>query len=236
MLPGQVENWVILLDLTQFGLFTSLLSTLRKVMTFIQAHHRGRLFKMHVLNTPLTIYIPWSIVKAFFEPSSVSKVAFHSTQRPLDLLHHISVNQLEQKFGGNEPNQTQFWPPTAPTLTDVFLPTDNPNQLLVSEVEYFELLHHGRLVNNKLSPYLVTSNEVIPTPIHKPPPLRYQPSFPEDAVDELVTKVDENAVRGTRKVSLKTDLDDKYEIFHDIREFPPSLASSPRNHLNAKHN
>jgi len=154
LLPGQIENWIFILDLNGMGLSTLPLNPLKKLLGYLQHNYRGRLYVMYIVNTPSTIYIPWKIAKKFIEESTVNKIFFHKKQTPDPLYAHTNKDQVEQKYGGTAPNIDKFWPPILPEK-DVFLNTQERRQL-ISKEDYISLYENGRLSKYKVNMDLTT--------------------------------------------------------------------------------
>ena len=76
LLPGQIENWVIILDFNNMGLFTFPVMSFKKMIGFLQSNYRARMYKLYAVNTPNSIWVPWKAVQVFLEENTVSKVSF----------------------------------------------------------------------------------------------------------------------------------------------------------------
>ena len=50
------------------------MQVLKEVFSFMQNNFRGRLYRAYVLNAPWSFSAAWSVVKAFMEESTASKV------------------------------------------------------------------------------------------------------------------------------------------------------------------
>jgi len=81
----------------------------RKLFGYLQANFKCRLHKIFIINASAGIYAPWQIAKKFLDGDTVEKVNFYKTQVPKDLFYKINPDQVEQQFGGNAPNCTQYW-------------------------------------------------------------------------------------------------------------------------------
>ena len=71
----------------------------------------------------------WAAVKNFIEETTAMKISVTSSATDAKMLTHINPEQLEEKYGGEEPNVTNFWPPK-PNKGDFFISTDVPSQIL----------------------------------------------------------------------------------------------------------
>ena len=76
---------------------------------FLQSNYRGHLWVMHVVNSPSSIMVPWSIIKGFMDETTVKKIQFSKTSVPKTLFEIANPDQIEKKYGGNAQNITSFW-------------------------------------------------------------------------------------------------------------------------------
>jgi hypothetical protein len=63
-IPGQVENWVALVDSGYQGLF-SMIESMKKAFGFLANTYRSRLFAAYNVRITTSISMIWTIVKAF---------------------------------------------------------------------------------------------------------------------------------------------------------------------------
>jgi len=152
LLPGQVENWVVITDLENVGIMNLPYSLLQEVFSFMQNNFRGRMYRAYILDAPWTFSAAWNVLKTFMEGSTASKVSICSDRHDPGLKDHINMSQIEKKIGGNMENLTTYWPPSQ-TSTDYSVPT-NPT-LLLAESEYKAMANQGMLQGCKVSPFLV---------------------------------------------------------------------------------
>ena len=64
LIPGQVENWNVIVDAAHTGLF-SLVGSMKKSFTFLSDTYRSRMFVCYVTRVPTSVSILWGIVKRF---------------------------------------------------------------------------------------------------------------------------------------------------------------------------
>ena len=108
-LPGQVENWVVIYDLGGMGVTDIPMSAIKGSSQKMSQNYGGRLYKMFVVNAPGTIYFTWKIVSAFLDPVTVDKIKISKTNTEKHLFDNIDPSQVEQKYGGKQPNRENFW-------------------------------------------------------------------------------------------------------------------------------
>lgn len=73
LVPGQVENWVGLIDSGYQGLF-SMIDAMREAFTFLADTYRSRLFACYNVRITTSISIIWGIVKKFLEDDTIEKI------------------------------------------------------------------------------------------------------------------------------------------------------------------
>jgi len=132
LLPGQVEQWVTIMDVEGFSLFSLPLGGGRKLLNHLETHYRGRLYRLYLVNSPSAVWLSWKIVKQFLEDSTVDKVDIVSDNKIKKLYKHAHLSQLEKKFGGTQENKTVFWPGNRP-IEEFLTSEDNPDKLHVTK-------------------------------------------------------------------------------------------------------
>lgn len=114
MMPGQVENWIVITDLCNKGLTKLPISDMQRVIKTLQDNFRCRMSVNYLVNSPRSIYFIWRIAKKFIEEHTIKKIRIEKNSDPSEILTHFNRSQVERKYGGIAPNLTQFWPPTFP--------------------------------------------------------------------------------------------------------------------------
>ncbi len=72
------------------GLFSLPVSPLKEIMGYLSNNYRSRLYKMYILNTPSSIFIPWNIAKTLLEENTVKKINFFKNNHPEPLFEHVN--------------------------------------------------------------------------------------------------------------------------------------------------
>lgn len=109
LLPGQVENWVLLLDLAGFtGLPRQ---TIKQICDFFSLHYPCRLYKAYVLNCHTSL---WSSLSVSLSPDTSSHFYLEASATCDQLLDQFNESQIERRYGGSAPSVEQFWPPQCP--------------------------------------------------------------------------------------------------------------------------
>mmetsp|Transcript_35566 Transcript_35566/g.32050 ORF Transcript_35566/g.32050 Transcript_35566/m.32050 type:complete len:292 (+) Transcript_35566:118-993(+) len=155
LLPGQVENWVIIQDMGKMGITELPLKMLKTVMDFLQNNFRARLYKMYAVNAPSTIYWGFKLVKPLLEETTANKIHFTKEGVNEEMWTHINKTQVEKRFGGNAENNEKFWPPQFPS-EQYFLENEKPEDFLVSKDEYKKRYQEGQLTGKKVDPSIAS--------------------------------------------------------------------------------
>lgn len=116
MLPGRVENWVVLSDFEKNGFGDLSLGSIKQIMSALTDNYRCRLGVNYVVNPAKSVYYIWTCVKPFLDDVLIEKVKILNTSIPAELFTHCNPYQVEEKYGGKSPNLTQFWPPCLPEV------------------------------------------------------------------------------------------------------------------------
>ena len=127
MLPGQVENWVFIIDLNKTGLtdlpysvlyiyififipYFLFFKLLQKIMSYMQNNFRSRLYVMYIVQAPSAINFMWGMMKGFLEENTQRKIQIMKHIVPENLFKHTNKEQIEVKYGGFSPTKTSnYW-------------------------------------------------------------------------------------------------------------------------------
>ena len=149
LIPGQIENWIVIVDFDNVGLsdigeFKKILSTLSK--------HRGRVFKNYFVN--ITGLIKISIKTAVKVFSSVAKKLIILGPNELNKTQEIiSPENIEKKYGGlaNDviPGDNNLFPPIMPN--SIFVNPGEKNINIVTPEAYKEMC----LNSNPYKPFVI---------------------------------------------------------------------------------
>lgn len=72
-IPGQVENWVAIVDSGYQGLF-KMVDSMKKAFSFLTDTYRSRLFAAYNVRITTSISIIWGIVKRFLPQDTIEKI------------------------------------------------------------------------------------------------------------------------------------------------------------------
>jgi len=114
LLPGKVENWVVITDFEKSGLSDLGFGPIKQVMGVLTDYYRCRLGCNYVVNPSKTVYYIWSMVKRFLDEVLIEKVKILNKGVPDEIFLHCNPYQVEEKYGGKSKNVEVYWPPTMP--------------------------------------------------------------------------------------------------------------------------
>lgn len=106
LIPGQVENWVLLVDLKGFNIAEALKH--KKIIHELFTHYPCRLGAVYLLRTG---NVANTLVK-MLPQNTLCKVKV--VEKNCDLLNEFNPQQLEIRYGGSANNVKNFWPPVVP--------------------------------------------------------------------------------------------------------------------------
>lgn len=128
-LPGQVENWVVIIDISKLPVEKFPKPEIKRIMGILQNNYRCRLGRMWMLNATKAQMFLWKIVSVFIEKETIQKISFTSDPTHKDLKANFLPINLETKYGGMATEPTNYWPPAMPG--DRFI--EDPTRLLNDE-------------------------------------------------------------------------------------------------------
>jgi len=154
LLPGQVENWVVIADLGKQGITSLPISSIKQVFGYLQNNYRARMHKSYIVNAPFMVQATWTMVKPFLEETTIEKISLSSGNSSADMFKHVNPAQVEEKFGGKAKNLTSYWPPQKCEET-VAVAGDDLSSLLVSPDVYAVYNEQGKLQGHKVDPNIL---------------------------------------------------------------------------------
>nr|PVC53807.1 hypothetical protein MACL_00003461 [Theileria orientalis] len=116
LIPGQIEQWKVIIDLDGTNLFNIPGSLLKQIAKSLSVNYRARLSKLYIINAPYLISVIWNIVKNVIPKITQEKIVISSGKNTKKLLEIALPSQLEQKYGGKAPNVKMFDMPIMPEL------------------------------------------------------------------------------------------------------------------------
>lgn len=101
MIPGQIENWVTIMDLNQASLGSIPVSTIKTIVGYLSNHYKSRLFRLYMINTTSSVTTIWKTIKFFLDEITVKKINILKEGTPEKLYLHCNKSQIPIKFGGS---------------------------------------------------------------------------------------------------------------------------------------
>jgi hypothetical protein len=111
LMPGKVENWVGLMDLSNLSLSKIPKKWLGGFIKSCQSNYKCRGVKSFVLNSSWGVRMIWKMVSPFVDSNVKKKIIFHDSNKCQELIDLFHPSQLEKKFGGKARNLDIYWPP-----------------------------------------------------------------------------------------------------------------------------
>lgn len=93
-LPGQVESWNIIYDLGGMGITEIPTGTLKSMLQKMSLNYGGRLYRLWVVNAPMTITFSWKIVSAFLDQVTVDKIKISKSNTEKDIWNLCDKSQV----------------------------------------------------------------------------------------------------------------------------------------------
>lgn len=111
MLPGQVENWIGIIDVQKQGLSDLPLSALGEVIKVFTSCYKSRTAKIFIVNTTILTSALWTAVSAFIEKGTKVKIMLSSESYPQEMKDMIHPEQVFERLGGWLKEPAVAWPP-----------------------------------------------------------------------------------------------------------------------------
>jgi len=108
VVPGRVENLVVLVDLRGLSFSQVSISALGEVYKVMSNHYAGRAFRFYVCNLPHALHFFAGLAKSLLTDRQRQKLVVLDDVS--ELRQHFATHQLEQDLGGWRPQITQFYP------------------------------------------------------------------------------------------------------------------------------
>ena len=158
MIPGQIENWIIYVNLNGTNGIT-LPIALTKIVKSLSDNFISRLYKCYVLGlNPLLTFI-YNIVCKIVEKVTVEKIILLKNKEDPKKNLYINPENLEIRFGGKAQDleydkENSLFPPRMPS-DYFFLENENPKDILITEEEYIEKYKSGQILLRNASPFIL---------------------------------------------------------------------------------
>ena len=158
LIPGQIENWIMFVNIEKVSLL-SIPDSIKKLIKTLSDYFIARLYKSYVLGLGGFLQFLYRIFCTFLEEITVRKFVILKNRNDPNLFQDINPQNLEERFGGqaqncvyDEPNC--LFPPRMPSQ-DYFKPNEDPNEILISEEDYIERYNNGNIPKESVSPFIL---------------------------------------------------------------------------------
>ena len=114
-MPGQIENWIIVIDFEKMGLTEIPYKQVGGFISTLQNQYRCTSARIFILNVNWAFSIIWKVVNKFLEGHTKKKITTTSQNTNELLQELVAPEQLEEKYGGSAYNPAHdddnYWPP-----------------------------------------------------------------------------------------------------------------------------
>ena len=150
LIPGQIENWVAIIDFEGAGV--SDVSDFKKIISILNSY-RGRVFRNYFINISGFLKIAVKAAINIFGKSSAKKVRILDDDELNKLQEIISPSNIQKKYGGTapdaQPGGNNLFPPRMPSMNYEL----NGERLnIISEEAYKEMC----LNSNPYKPFAIS--------------------------------------------------------------------------------
>merc|ERR1711957_505813 len=112
MVPGHVEQWIVVVDFSDTGYTEIAVSNIKSFVVSTQKLFKNYNVKTYIINSGWLIKKGYDVLSTFLEPVVRSKQVFLGSDYKQILKAEIGAENLEKKYGGLLPNKTEnFFPP-----------------------------------------------------------------------------------------------------------------------------
>lgn len=156
LIVGQIENWIIISDISDVSLLF-MPKDLKRLIDALSSCYRCRLFRNYIIGMNAGLRFIAKLVMKLLDQATVNKIRFLEPQNmKQELTTFINEENLEKKYGGKAkdlvPGLNHIFPPVMPT--NVYeKPGDN---LLIKEDQYKEMC----ILSKPFKP-IIMSNDLI---------------------------------------------------------------------------
>ena len=159
LIPGQIENWVMILNFEGSSPL-NLPDVIKKLIKTVSDNFLSRLYKCYVYGMSLFVNFMFKIICNFLEEVTVQKITILDKNNLGHLFENIRQDNVEEKFGGTAPNiqeglenKNTLFPPRMPSM-NFTIENENQKNILITKEEYIQLVEDKKIREDCISPYL----------------------------------------------------------------------------------
>ena len=138
-IPGQIENWVLIIDLKKFR--TNDIINHKKLIAELFTHYPCRLGAIYLLRGGKTVLG----LNKLLPQNTLCKLKI--IEKESDMLNEFNPQQLEIRYGGSAPNIKTFWPPVVPA-TSFRAASDSVQEFLSAISSYKEYFPNPKIYSD----------------------------------------------------------------------------------------
>ena len=132
-IAGRIENIVLIFDLINLGVWSFPYALVKNLIGYMQNQYKQKPRAIFVVNAPRTFAAVWKVIGQVLDANTAAKVFIFSGNTNPKILETIAPEQLEERYGGNNPQKTSnFFPPSYPS--DIFNSIMNFNLSLAQSI------------------------------------------------------------------------------------------------------
>jgi len=163
LIPGQVENWIMILN---FGGSSPLNmpNVVKKMINILSENFLSRLYKCYVYGMSFIINLMFKLICNFLEEVTVQKINIIDKKNMNKIYENIRKDNLEEKFGGTAPNikeginnNNSLFPPRMPSSNFIL---EDKNEILITKEEYIRLVEEKKIKKEYISPFILKEIEI----------------------------------------------------------------------------
>lgn len=137
-IPGQVENWNIILDVSDFSM-VFIPSQLKTIFHVLMNNYRCRLYVMYIVNVSPVLNFLWNTIKGVLDTNTEKKIKLLKSNDLSMIFTFINPEQIEQRFGGKAPNvEGHYFPHIIPSQN--FAIENDPQDKLMPLKDYLDFM------------------------------------------------------------------------------------------------
>ena len=158
LIPGQIENWIMFINLGKTSLL-SMPDSIKKLIKALSDYFIARLYKSYILGMNAILRLIFKFMCNFLEEVTVKKFVILDGKKDPKLFTDINPQNLEERFGGKAQDCVYdedfcLFPPRMPS-NNYFFSNENPEDILITEDEYIEKYNNGQIPSQSVSPFVM---------------------------------------------------------------------------------
>jgi hypothetical protein len=158
LIPGQVENWDVIIDCKDVYI-TSIPAELQSIISHLQNNYPCRLFILYIVNISANLDFLWGSIKPLLDGVTGKKFKLLKSSTTKEIFTYINPFHIERKLGGKAADLNQrFFPGYVPGH-DSILEGEKKSNILLDFESYKKLVKSKTKIAH--CPYLDTIPEFV---------------------------------------------------------------------------